>query len=194
MIMDWYYALNGKQQGPVNEEQVRELVQRGVLRAPDLVWCQSMAAWTKVEDTPELSSLLIAVGAPRPVSVPMQPVDTFNPSDVANDLYGGRDNDVSFQPSGPSRQSPYDINRPRQVKTYLVESILATLFCCLPLGIVAIINAAQANSALGSGNYGRAEELAERAKQFMWYSVIVGVVANLIGFIIGFAQGFSSVQ
>ena len=29
-----------------------------------------------------------------------------------------------------------------QPKTWLVESILVTLFCCLPFGIVGIVNAA----------------------------------------------------
>ena len=37
---------------------------------------------------------------------------------------------------------------PVQVPNYLVQSILVTLFCCLPFGIVAIVYAAQVNGKL----------------------------------------------
>ena len=37
-------------------------------------------------------------------------------------------------------------------KNWLVESILVTLFCCLPFGIVGIINAANVNSKYDGGD------------------------------------------
>ncbi|MBK7946288.1 MAG: CD225/dispanin family protein [Flavobacteriales bacterium] len=42
-------------------------------------------------------------------------------------------------------------------KNWLVESILVTLFCCLPFGIVGIINAASVNSKFDAGDIAGAE-------------------------------------
>lgn len=46
----------------------------------------------------------------------------------------------------PSQTSP-------GISTYLTEAILVTLFCCWPLGIVAIVYAAQAKGKLDAGDY-----------------------------------------
>ena len=43
--------------------------------------------------------------------------------------------------------------KPPMPDNHLVGAILATLFCCVPFGIVAIVQAAQVNSAYNSGNY-----------------------------------------
>lgn len=45
-----------------------------------------------------------------------------------------------------------DQTRPRN---YLVESILVTIFCCQPFGIVGIVFASQVNSKHASGDYER---------------------------------------
>ena len=43
-------------------------------------------------------------------------------------------------------------------KNWLVESILVTIFCCLPFGIVAIIKAAEVNSKVAAGDYTGAQQ------------------------------------
>jgi len=43
--MEWYYAEDKRQKGPVTEEQFVELVRSGVIRADTLVWKQGMTAW-----------------------------------------------------------------------------------------------------------------------------------------------------
>src|SRR3990172_6476576 len=48
--------------------------------------------------------------------------------------------------------------QPVRIPNYLVHAILCTLFCCLPLGIVAIVYAAQVNSKAAAGDIARAEE------------------------------------
>jgi hypothetical protein len=59
------------------------------------------------------------------------------------------------------------------VDTWLWQSILATIFCCQPLGIVAIVFAAQAQSAVSSGDARTAREKAATART--WTLVAVGV-------------------
>ena len=43
--MMWYYALNGKQAGPVSEADLRGLAARGTIDGSTLVWREGMDAW-----------------------------------------------------------------------------------------------------------------------------------------------------
>ena len=65
-------------------------------------------------------------------------------------------------------------------KNYLVESILVTIFCCLPLGIVGIVFASQVNSAYEAGDEAKALENSKKAKQFTLIGFIIGIVQYLI--------------
>jgi hypothetical protein len=60
-------------------------------------------------------------------------------------------------------------------KNWLVESILVTIFCCLPLGIVGIINAAKVNTAFYAGDYEGAEIASEEAKKWTKIGFFVGL-------------------
>ena len=73
-------------------------------------------------------------------------------------------------------------------KTWLAESILVTLFCCLPLGIVGIINAAKVDSRYETGNIEGAKRASDDAKQYVTISFWIGIVGIIAYFIIiGFA-------
>lgn len=65
---------------------------------------------------------------------------------------------------------------PVAVKNYLVESILVTIFCCMPLGVVAIIFAAQVDSQLRSGNYAQALDSSNKARTFATISFVLGIL------------------
>lgn len=71
------------------------------------------------------------------------------------------------------------ITPPQQPKNWLVESILVTLLCCLPFGIVGIVNAASVSSKFASGDYEgslrASQEAAKWTKIGFW--VGIGVVA-----------------
>ena len=43
MATEWYYARGGRQNGPVTEDQLRDLARTGGLRGDDLVWNASMS-------------------------------------------------------------------------------------------------------------------------------------------------------
>ena len=49
------------------------------------------------------------------------------------------------------------------VPNYLTQAILVTLCCCVPLGIVAIVQASKVNSLLAKGQYGEAARVSARA-------------------------------
>ena len=65
-------------------------------------------------------------------------------------------------------------------KNWLVESILVTIFCCLPLGIVGIINAAKVNGAFDSGDVNGAMKASADAKKWTRLAFIIGLVLNVL--------------
>lgn len=82
--------------------------------------------------------------------------------------------------------NPYQQPRGEKPKNYLVESILITLFCCLPLGIVGIVYAAQVNSKYDSGDYNGAVEASKNAGKFVKYGLIAGIVVAILYAVLAF--------
>jgi len=70
---------------------------------------------------------------------------------------------------------------PKHIPNYLIPSILVTIFCCLPLGIAAIIFAAQVNGKVKAGDIAGAQSSSRTARTLVLVSIIVG------GVIIGIA-------
>ena len=70
-------------------------------------------------------------------------------------------------------------------KTWLLESILVTLFCCLPLGIVGIINAANVSSKYEAGDIEGAKKASQEAAKWTKYGFIAGIIVIVLylGFI-----------
>jgi hypothetical protein len=76
-----------------------------------------------------------------------------------------------YPPQPPAGQAP---------NNYLVWSILVTLFCCIPFGIVAIIKSSQVNGLWAQGRYAEAQASADSAKKWVIWAVIVGFIVNAI--------------
>lgn len=53
-MASWFYASEGKQQGPFPEGQFRDLIAQGVVRPDTLVWTEGMAGWQKAAEIPGL--------------------------------------------------------------------------------------------------------------------------------------------
>lgn len=69
-------------------------------------------------------------------------------------------------------------------KTYLTESILVTLFCCLPFGIAGIVQAGKVSTLHAAGRYQEAEAAGRQAKTYVNISFYSGLAFGLIYFII----------
>jgi len=65
-------------------------------------------------------------------------------------------------------------------KNWLVESILVTLFCCLPFGIVGIINAASVNSKYDAGDIAGAEMASKAAGKWTKIGFFIGLAVGVI--------------
>ena len=69
-------------------------------------------------------------------------------------------------------------------KNWLVESILVTLFCCLPFGIVGIVNAANVNSRFDAGDFAGADRASKEAGKWTKVGFWVGLGLNLLAIIV----------
>lgn len=74
-------------------------------------------------------------------------------------------------------------NNMGNVPNYLVWSILATIFCCMPFGIPAIVFSSQVDSKLSAGDYEGALESSRKAKTWCWAAFGCGIAAGVLYFI-----------
>jgi predicted metal-binding transcription factor (methanogenesis marker protein 9) len=58
----------------------------------------------------------------------------------------------------------------------MVPAILATIFCCVPAGVVSIIFAAQVNGKIAAGDIAGATESSRKAKMFMFVTIGLGLL------------------
>lgn len=61
-------------------------------------------------------------------------------------------------------------------KTWLAESILVTLFCCIPFGIVGIVKACSVSSRFSIGDFAGARKASADAKKWTTIGFICGIV------------------
>jgi hypothetical protein len=87
---------------------------------------------------------------------------------------------MTAQPPPPPGYPPQQPPGAQAPSNYLVWSILVTLFCCLPLGIVAIVKSSQVNGLWAQGRYAEAQATADSARKFVIWSVVIGIIADAI--------------
>ena len=82
-------------------------------------------------------------------------------------------------PGGPGGYS-YGQAPMGPVNNNMVMAILTTLFCCLPFGIAAIVNASQVNKKLAMGDYNGAVQSAKQAKTWSTVALVVGLIGGVL--------------
>lgn len=68
------------------------------------------------------------------------------------------------------------------VPNYLIPAIIS-LFCCLPLGIAAVVFAAQVNNKVQAGDLAGAADSSKKAKMFAYISIGLGL-AGIICYVL----------
>ena len=114
-------------------------------------------------------------------------------------------------PSQPDRQSAqeqpaqkqpvYQYQQPQQLYQqarteetvnwvpYLVLSILSTVCCCVPFGIVAIVYAVKINSLVSEGKIDEARSAAKTARIWIIVAFAVGIIFDIVVFLFIFISG-----
>lgn len=140
--VDWYANIDGANQGPVNEDAVKQWIDANKVTRNTLIWCTGMANWVEAGVT---QPHWFVGKPPDPI---VHPNNSFS-NRMLQDGAGVRSTD------GP---------RTERVPTYMFSAIFSTLFCCLPLGIVSLVYASKVNSLLAKGDIQGARKASSYAK------------------------------
>ena len=76
----------------------------------------------------------------------------------------------------------------------MAESILVTVFCCLPFGIAGIVFASRVSSLYAAGNYEAALQASKNAGKWTKIGFIVGLVAIVLYLLLYGVTFFSMVS
>ena len=138
-----------------------------------------MENWAKASTLPELATW---ISAPEPPEPP-QPEPPQQPEPMGGATYGQPAGGVYGQPTGGAQQTyqPGGAVEPMP-DNYLVWAILCTVLCCLPFGIVSIVNATKVEKLWLMGNKEGARKASEDAKK---WAIIGALTSVIVGFLYG---------
>ena len=148
----YHYTDGTNSFGPFTLE---ELLQKGIT-ADSYVWYEGLNNWTPARNLPEFKA-----------------------------HFAMSDNEPYYQQSSPTGPPPLNPNSPNPIrqgippKNYLLESIICTLFCCLPAGIVAIVYASRVESLYYAGNIQGAQDASSKAKTWMIVSASAFIILTV---------------
>ena len=96
--------------------------------------------------------------------------------------YGQQNQNYNQQNQGYYQQNNFNgmPQKPVNWVPYLILSIISTLCCCLPFGVVGIVFSAKINSAMLAGNLEEAQNNAKMARIWIIVSFAIGLITWLI--------------
>ncbi len=103
--------------------------------------------------------------------------------------FTGQDQPSQERPDPFASAPPPYYGSPTHIDNNLVWAILATICCCVPTGIVAIVYAAQVNGKLAEGDDATAQRYANSARLWVIISAFLGGGAAIIYFLATFIGG-----
>lgn len=80
---------------------------------------------------------------------------------------------------------------PPMPRTFLLPSILVTIFCCNPFGIIGIVKALNVSNAYAEGKISEAKALSEEAESVCYGTVILSLIPLLIAGVVILIKYFS---
>jgi len=111
---------------------------------------------------------------------PSQPPPEQQPPQYGQPYPGQQPPQPQYGQQPPQYGEPPTHQPGQALPNYLVHSIIATLLCCLPAGVVGIVYAAQVNGKLAAGDYAGAKKASDQAK--LW--CIISVAAAFLFWVI----------
>lgn len=151
--MKFYIAVNGHHEGPFDLEQLNA----HDITPSTLVWNETMTEWTPAGNVPYLVENLFNK-QPRVTPPPIgQPPHQTSAEYAPGGYYGQQ-----AVPPCPN--------------SWHVPSILATILCCLPFGVIGIVYASKVNSLYFAGKYDEAVRNANIARNWTIASIISALI------------------
>lgn len=151
----YYLSPQNEQVGPVDGSQ---LTAYGVT-ATTMVWTQGMPQWVPANTVDELRPYFPpTTSVPPPAAAPVP-------------------QSVTYIQTGPAYPQQPMMPKPNN---HMVMAVLATIFCCLPTGIIAIIYASKVDGLYVAGNYAEAQSKANSARNWSIISAVGAVIGSII--------------
>lgn len=200
--MQYWINHDGVQTGPVTRDELKELA----LTSRAYVWHEGLDDWVKITQLPELEGLYEHVvsndggeapqaaveateGQPLPQSDAEQqaaPADMPPiPEAVVGQPYRPQPQQMPYRPYQPYQQPQYGVQQQNAANggtgepcppTNLVWAILATVMCCLPVGIVAILYAVKVSRRYQQGDIEGAKRASETGAWWCIASIVLGII------------------
>lgn len=164
--MNWFYAKNGSQQGPLSTDEIKSRIAMGEIGPNDLAWCEGMSDWLPVGQIPQLKA---ETAAPTPLEAVSTPPVASSPA-------------TPYQ--SPASVPSAQVAPGEPIPSYLWQSIVVTILCCLPLGIPAIVYAAKVEGLKARGDFAAAKAASDNAKKWSIISLVLGLVVTLISIVL----------
>ena len=113
---------------------------------------------------------------------PPMPADAEEPAQPQPQTQAPEPQPAYFNPApsamSQGNQSSAPAERKPMHKSYLLWAILATIFCCMPAGIVAIVFSTQVSSRYFVGDEAGAEKASNRAQIWIIASIVLSIITN----------------
>ncbi|NVO19779.1 MAG: CD225/dispanin family protein [Bacteroidetes bacterium] len=195
--MKKYHYSDGKDTfGPFTIEELKEKE----ISRETLVWFPEIIEWTPAGALPELNILFTTAPPLSKETIEFSEILIKNNANGATETVSvnrwnemkkqyGEDKFTILAYFDDKGNKIADTSKPLigkqgPPKSYLVESILVTLFCCMPFGIAGIVNASKVESRIYAGDIEGAKRASNQARKWntvgLWSGIAIIILYQMI--------------
>lgn len=170
-MSNYYIARPGMKSaiGPLTPAQLCDGVEQGTITEDCLYYTEGMDKWESVITIPGLFTPQPRQQVPLPPVPPQAAVVRRNPSRPKVEPY--------------TSVKLFEEDIPPHPGSGMAMSILVTIFCCIPFGIIAIVQSARCNALYNNGSYIEAIRASRSAVMWQWIAAITMIVFYIFTFI-----------
>ncbi len=176
-VMQYWVIVDKERQGPMSMD---ELIGAGVT-ATTYVWRKGMKTWLQASQVEELKNLVIVPNAPLQDDIEdVKDNVTHNDEETNERLQDGYSTEEDAKPVRTAVAKPKPEQRLAMPSTYLTFSVFTTIFCCLPLGMLATIYSLKVEDYYEDGKLNRSYRASRNA---LWMNV-VSLILTMTAYIV----------
>lgn len=152
--------INGIEKGPI----YLSMIKKNGINKDTLTWFVGLPFWVKADTVPEFKNHIRSVGVESLEGLPpVKTIDEKHKKFLMNSIYANETEKMNIA----SQFHP---------KTAMTKSILVTLLCFFPFGLVALVNSARVAPLWKTGRYAESLEASENAIWWVKWSLLIAVV------------------